>query len=73
MKQWLRQRVDRSPCLQSLLGFSPSATADALTKLAQGEPSLSAEPVRKRLAERMAARLDALIREQATMQPALIG
>jgi hypothetical protein len=64
MKARLKRRLDDSPYLQSLLGYSPSGTAGALTRLAKAEPSLSGDARRLRLTERMTERLDALVREQ---------
>jgi succinoglycan biosynthesis protein ExoV len=72
LRSTMKRRVDRSPQLQALLGYSAVRTADALMDLANEEPSLSDERLRKRLAERMTERLDRLIREQQVAQPALI-
>jgi hypothetical protein len=64
MKARLKQQVDGSPRLQSLLGYSPSGTAGALIRLAKAEPSLSEDARRRWLTERMTERLDTLVRNQ---------
>jgi succinoglycan biosynthesis protein ExoV len=69
----LKRRVDQSPHLQALLGYSAARTAAALISLAGTEPCLSDDRLRKRLAERMTERLDALIRDQHVAQHALLG
>lgn len=66
----LKGMVKRSRLIRPLLGFSPARTAEALERLARTEPTLSAEPLRRELRDRMLERLAALA---ATVRPAPVA
>jgi succinoglycan biosynthesis protein ExoV len=50
---WLKKRIKQLPMVHSLMGYSPSRTAEMLAKLAGMPPKLSDEAIRTRLQCRM--------------------
>jgi succinoglycan biosynthesis protein ExoV len=62
LKSRLKGLIKQSPLIRSFLGFSPARTAEALERLARGAATLSAEPVRQELRDRMMERLAAVVR-----------
>jgi succinoglycan biosynthesis protein ExoV len=57
LRDRLKSRIEKTPLLQKLLGYSPARTAAALVRLAEGAAQVSAPGMRQRLQERMMARL----------------